>query len=164
MLVNVRQAGRDLAAQVRRLVQAGGAHVVVVGPFHLGKTPWAITTSQVAVLTEASSRFSDELLVAIVDLGANVLYVDAPLHFNLMVASPPSFNLINAVDSVCTFVDPGPGIGTGTGQVNSALCTTSTLLPGADYARFLFADRIYPTPQGHRKFGEYAYTRIRARW
>ncbi len=164
MLANVRQAGRDLAAQVRRLVQAGATHVVVVGPYHLGKTPWALNTGRVDLLTEASSRFNDELLVAIVDLGANVLYVDAALHFNLMVASPPSFDLTNVVDPVCKSADPGPGIGTGAGQVNSALCNTTTLLPGADYARYLFADRIYPTPQGHRKFGEYAYTRIRARW
>lgn len=164
MLANVRQAGRDLAAQVRRLVQAGATHVVVVGPYHLGKTPWALNIGRVDLLTEASSRFNDELLIAIVDLGANVLYVDAALNFNLMVGSPSSFGLSNVVDPVCTSGDPGLGIGTGAGQVNSALCNTTTLLPGADYARYLFADRIYPTPQGHRKFGEYAYTRIRARW
>lgn len=164
MLVNVRQAGRDLAAQVRRLVEAGGTHVVVVGPYHLGKTPWALNTGRVDLLTEASSRFNDELLVAIVDLGANVLYVDAALFFNLLVGNPALYDLANVVDPVCTSRDPGPGIGTGAGQVNSALCNTTTLLPAADYARFLFADRIYPTPQGHRKFGEYAYTRIRSRW
>lgn len=32
MLVNVRQAGRDLATQVRRLVTAGARYVVLVGP------------------------------------------------------------------------------------------------------------------------------------
>jgi outer membrane lipase/esterase len=164
MLANVRQAGRDLAAQVRRLVQAGGTHVVVVGPFHLGKTPWAIATGQVDLLTEASSRFNDELLIAIVDLGANVLYVDAALHFNLVVGTPTAYELTNATDLVCTSIDPGPGIGTGAGQVNSALCNAGTVAAGADYNRFLFADRIYPAPQGHRKFGEYAHTRIRARW
>lgn len=164
MLANVRQAGRDLAAQVRRLVRSGGAHVVVAGPFHLGKTPWAITTAQIDLLTQASSRFNEELLVAIVDLGANVLYVDAALHFNLVVASPSSYEMSNATDPVCTSIDPGPGIGIGTGQVNSALCNTATLVAGADYNRFLFADRIYPAPVGHRKFGEYAHSRIRARW
>jgi outer membrane lipase/esterase len=164
MLANVRQAGRDLAAQVRRLVQAGGTHVVVVGPFHLGKTPWAIATGQVDLLTEASSRFNDELLIAIVHLGANVLYVDAALHFNLVVGTPTAYELTNATDLVCTSIEPGPGIGTGAGQVNSALCNAGTVAAGADYNRFLFADRIYPAPQGHRKFGEYAHTRIRARW
>jgi outer membrane lipase/esterase len=164
MLAAVRQAGRDLGGQVRRLVQAGAAHVVVVGPYDMGKSPWARTTNQTSLLSDASGRFNDQLLLSIVDLGANVLYVDAALLFNLMVSSPPSYELTNVTDLVCTSVDAGPGIGTGAGQVNSALCTTSTLVAGADYTRYLFADRIYPTPQGHRKFGQYAYDRIRARW
>jgi len=138
--------------------------VVVVGPYHLGRSPWASAIGQTSLLTEASNRFNDELLVAIVDLGANVLYVDAALHFNLVVGNPASYDLSNAVDPVCTSVDPGPGIGTGTGQINSALCTPGTLLPGVDVNRMLFADRIYPTPHGHRLFGDYAYNRIRARW
>jgi outer membrane lipase/esterase len=164
MIATVKQAGRDLGAQVRRLVQAGGAHVVVVGTYDLGKSPWATATGQAALLSDASGRFNDQLLLSIVDLGANVLYVDAALLFNLMVASPSSYDLTNATTLVCTSVDPGPGIGTGAGQVDSALCNTSTLVAGADYTRFLFADRIYPTPQGHRKFGDFAFERIRARW
>jgi phospholipase/lecithinase/hemolysin len=164
MVANVKQAGRDLGGQVRRLVQAGAAHVVVVGPYDLGKSPWATATGQISLLSEASGRFNEQLLLSIVDLGANVLYVDAALLFNLMVSSPPSYDLTNATDPVCTSVDAGPGIGTGAGQVNSALCNTSTLVAGADYTHYLFADRIYPTPQGHRKFGEHAHDRIRARW
>jgi outer membrane lipase/esterase len=164
MMTNVRQAGRELGGQVRRLVQAGAAHVVVVGPYDLGKSPWAKATSQTDLLSDASGRFNEQLLLSIVDLGANVLYVDAALLFNLMVSSPASYDLSNETDPVCTSVDPGPGIGTGAGQVNSALCNTGTLVAGADYTRYLFADRIYPTPQAHRRFGDYAYDRVRARW
>jgi len=61
-------------------------------------------------------------------------------------------------------VDPGPGIGTGTGQVNSNLCTADTLLPVADKNTYMFADRIYPTPRGQQLFGDYAVTRIHDRW
>jgi len=164
MIVKAKQAGSELATQVRRLVSAGATHVVVVGPYHLGKSPWATAIGQASLLTEASSKVNEELLVSIVDLGANVLYVDAALLYNLMVGSPTSYGLTNATDLVCTSVDSGAGIGTGAGQVNSALCTTSTLVAGADYSAYLFADRIYPTPQGHRKFGEYAYSKIRDRW
>ncbi len=39
MVVNVRQAGQDLAAQVRRLVNAGAKYVVVTGTYDLSKTP-----------------------------------------------------------------------------------------------------------------------------
>jgi len=161
---NIRQAARDLGAQVRRVVQAGGKHVVVVGSYNLGRSPWAITTAQVPLLTELSGRFNDELLVSIVDLGSNVLYVDAALYFNLVTSAPAAYGLRDATSIACTSADPGQGIGTGTGQVNSALCTPSTLLPGIDPAAYLFADRLYFTPVGNRLFGDYAFDRMKERW
>jgi outer membrane lipase/esterase len=163
-VADVQQAGRDLAAQVRRLVQAGAMHVVVAGTYDLGKTPWAIGSGQVALLADASTKFNTELLVTIVDLGANVLYVDAALLFNLMVNNPAIYSFVNSTDPVCTSIDPGPGIGIGAGQVNSALCTPNTIVSGADYLTYLFADRVYPAPSAHRRFGDYAYQRISARW
>ncbi len=161
---NIRQAARDLGAQVRRLVQAGGKHVVVVGTYNLGKSPWAVTTAQVPLLTDLSGRFNDELLVSIVDLGANVLYVDAALYFNLVTAAPAGYGLRDVTSIACTSADAGQGIGTGTGQVNSALCTPSTLLPGIDPAVYLFADRLYFTPVAQRLFGDYAFDRMKERW
>ena len=164
MVVNGRQAGRELGAQVRRLVAAGGKYVVVTGAYNLGRSPWAAAISQGSLLEEASLRFNEELLVSIVDLGANVLYVDAALHYNLVTAVPSSYNLLDAAGVVCTSVDAGAGIGIGNGQINSALCNTATIVTGVDYNKYVFADRIYPTPQAHRLFGEYAYNRVRARW
>jgi len=38
-LANARQAGLDLAAQVRRLVQSGARHVMLTGTYDLGRTP-----------------------------------------------------------------------------------------------------------------------------
>lgn len=163
MIADVGQAGRDLAAQVRRLVDAGGAHVVVAGPYNLGRSPWAARIGQAGLLTQASTKFNEELLVALVDQGAKVLYVDAALFFNLMAANPGGYDLTNTSEAVCTSVDPGPGIGTGNGQVSSALCDTGTLR-SSEYNRYLFADAVYPTPQAHRKFGQYAYDRVRSRW
>ncbi|MFC5496761.1 SGNH/GDSL hydrolase family protein [Caenimonas terrae] len=163
-VANSRQAGRDLAAQVRRLVDAGARFVVVVGPYNLGRSPWAVGASITSAMENASGRFNDDMLVQLVDLGDKVLYVDAALEFNLMVASPPSFSMTDSVTPVCTSVDPGPGIGIGSGQVNSALCTPSTVLANATYNNYLFADKIYPTPAGQNRFGDYAFQRIRSRW
>ncbi len=163
MLANVAQAGRDLAGQVRRLVRAGAIHVAVAGPYHLGRSPWARGAGQSNLLTQAGTRFNEALLVAMVDLGANVLYVDAALFFNLMESNPSSYDITNVTDPVCNSVDPGPGIGIGAGRVNSSLCTTATLID-ANYSRYMFADAVYVTPQAHREFGKYAYDRIRARW
>ncbi len=163
-VANAGQAGRDLGAQVRRLVTAGARNVVVVGPYNLGRSIWAQQNqSQTGLMLDASTRFNDQLLVSVVDLGANVLYVDAALYFNLVTSSPNAYSITNVTAPVCTSVDPGPGIGTGPNEVNSNLCTTSTLA-NSSYEPYLFADRIYPTPHGHRLFGEYAFNKIRERW
>lgn len=164
MIANSKQAGTELAAQVRRLVNAGAAHVVVVGPYDLSKSLWAINTSQTDLLYQASTAFNNQVLVSLVDLGQSVLYIDAPLFFNVATATPTVYAMSNSINAVCTSVDPGPGIGIGPGQINSALCTTSTLLPGVDYNQYVFADWIYPTAAAHRQFGNYAYTRITQRW
>ncbi|MEO7640212.1 MAG: SGNH/GDSL hydrolase family protein [Ramlibacter sp.] len=161
---NLRQAGRDLGTQVRRLVQAGGKHVVVVGSYNLGKSPWAISTMQESLLLDASSRFNEGMLVSIVDLGGSVLYVDAALYLNLVTAAPTAYKFKDSTTVVCTSVDPGPGIGIGAGQVNSALCNNATLGADLDPALYVFADPIYLTPTAARLLGDYAFDRIRQRW
>jgi phospholipase/lecithinase/hemolysin len=164
LVASARQAGRDLAAQTRRLVDAGAKFVVVVGPYNLGRSPWSTAAGLTTALETASGRFNDDLLVALVDLGDRVLYIDAALQFNLMTSVPAAYSLTDSVTPVCTSVDPGPGIGIGAGELNSSLCTPSTVLAGVVYNNYLFADKVYPTPAGHGKFGEYAFQRIRARW
>lgn len=163
-IANLQQAGREMAAQVRRLVTAGATHVVVVGPYNLERSPWAAAVSQKPAFLNASTAFNDALLVSMVDLGASVLYVDAALYINLISGSPSSYGLTNVTTPACTSVDSGAGIGTGAGQVNSALCTGSTLGAGVLKDDYLFADRVYPTPEVHRLFGAYAYERIHERW
>lgn len=164
LLANVGQAGTELGTQVRRLVTAGATHVVVVGAYNLGKSAWAQQLGQASVLEAATTMFNQKLLISIADLGATVLYVDAAYYFNLVAASPSSYSLSNVADLACTSTDSGAGIGTGSGQVNSNLCTSSTLASGIDPAVYLFADRVYLTPAAQRLFGAYAYSKIHARW
>jgi phospholipase/lecithinase/hemolysin len=163
MLANLGVAGRELATQVRRLTDKGYSHVVVVGTYNLGRSPWAIGLEQSSLLEAASSRFNDQLLVSMVDLGAKVLYVDAALQFNLYTANAGSYTLSNVTTPVCTSIDPGPGIGTGAGQIDSSECTTSTVA-SSNYGQYLFADRVYPTPRGHQLFGDNVQARIRERF
>lgn len=160
----VEEAGRAYGAQVRRLVNAGATHVVVAGSYNLGRSPWARQTGREGLFESLSGRFNDQLLVSIVDLGNRVLYVDAALFFNLVTGNPSSQNLSDGQTPVCTSIDPGPGIGTGSNEVNSNRCTPATILAGADYGQYLFADRVYPTPRGHQLFGDYAHGRIKDRW
>ena len=172
-LANIRRAGNDLAVQVKRVVAAGAKYVVVVGPYNLERSPWGASTGQQGFLREMTSQFNNGtekggnengLLNGLVDQGRNVLYVDAALHFNFVTAGPGAYNISNATTPVCTSVDPGPGIGIGANQVNSALCTPSTLLPNVDPSLSLFADPIYFTSRGHVTFGDYAYEQVRRRF
>ncbi|HVZ47124.1 MAG TPA: SGNH/GDSL hydrolase family protein [Ramlibacter sp.] len=164
MMADIGQAGRDLGAQIRRLVNAGAKQVVVVGPYDLSKSPIAIATGKTAPASEASSRFNEQLLVSIVDLGANVLYVDAAFYFNLLTSVPSAYGLTDATTAVCTTVDPGPGIGFGAGQLNSALCTAATIRTSVSYDAYAFADGVYFTPAANRLFGDVAWDRIHARF
>lgn len=152
MLADVAQAGRNLGAQVRRLVAAGAKQVVVVGPYNLGRSPRAIETGQVSLLTNTSGKFNEDLLVSIVDLGGSVLYVDLAFYYNLVTSSPSSYSLRNATAGACLSTNQTPN------------CTDSTLNAGVDPAVYLFADRIYPTAAGNTLFGDWAFDRIRARW
>jgi outer membrane lipase/esterase len=162
------QAGTDLGAQVRRLVQAGAKQVVVVGPYNLGRSRWATDNAIIGTLQDFSTFFNQSLLISIVDLGANVLYVDLPLYFNLVTASPSSYLGTGATVAgpVCTSVAAAASdsIGLGLGQVSSYLCDSTTLEAGANLALYFFADKIYPAPVAHRLFGNYAYDKIRTRW
>lgn len=164
MVAAARQAGEDLAAQVRRLVAAGAKYVVVTGTYDLSKSPWAKSIGREALLADASARFNEGLLVNIVDMGSNVLYIDSAYYVNLYTGVPANYGFNNATTAVCTSVDASNGIGIGAGQVNSALCNASTLLPGANQSSYVFADPVYLTPSAQRQFGTYAYDRLRARW
>lgn len=159
---DVVQAARDLATQVRRVANAGATHVLVVGPYNLGRSPWATVVGS-ALLENLSNRFNERLLIDIADLGTKVLYVDAAFYFNLVTANPPSYSFTDVTSLACNSVDAGPGIGTGANQVNSALCTGATL-NAVNAPTTLFADRVYFTPAGHQSFGNYAYDRLRQRW
>lgn len=164
MLTETRKAGEQLATQVRRLVTAGAKYVVVMGPYDMRKSPWATAINEATLLHDASTSFNTGLSVGIVDLGANVLSIDSAYYVNLYTNAPGSYGFDNATTPVCTSVDAGNGIGTGTGQVNSALCTAATLLPSANQNKYVFADAVYLTPSAHRQLGDYAYDRLRARW
>ena len=158
------QAGKDLAAQIGRLSDAGAKHIVVTGSYDLERSPWAKALGKQALIHLASLSFNDELKVAIKDMGKTVLYVDLAYYVNLFEANPGGNGFNNGKDPVCTSVDAGPGIGIGAGQVNSALCTPSTIVAGADYNRYVFADKVYLTPNAQRLFGDYAQQTLSRRW
>jgi outer membrane lipase/esterase len=151
VLVNAADAGKALAAQVRRLVAAGGTHIVVAGAYNLGKSPYAIAAGQASLLENASLKFNEALLVAMVDLGANVLYIDTAFRYNQVINQPATYSFTNSTLAACT-------------TPTAATCTPSTVLAGIDYNTYVFADDRYFTPAAQRSFGDYAYSRMKTRW
>ncbi|HQQ69119.1 MAG TPA: SGNH/GDSL hydrolase family protein [Alicycliphilus sp.] len=158
------QAGKDLAVQIGRLSDAGATHIVVSGSYDLERSPWAKALGQQALIHQASQAFNDELKLGMKDMGKTVLYIDLAYYVNIFEANPGGNGFNNSQDPVCTSVDAGPGIGIGAGQVNSALCTPATIVAGADYNRYVFADKVYLAPYAHRLFGDYAYNALHRRW
>lgn len=166
-MANIAQAGKDLGALVRRLTLAGAKYVMVVGSYNVGLTPWAVSTARTGDLGDLSTKFNEQLLVSIVDLGNSVLYVDNAYYFNLIAGVPTSYGYVDSTTFACNSIDKGAGIGIGGGEVSSALCTTSTI--GIDttsltYNSYVFADKVYFTPAVNRAMGDYAYGRLRSRW
>ncbi|QHI98914.1 GDSL family lipase [Xylophilus rhododendri] len=163
-VAQARTAGTELGAQVRRMVTAGAKYVMSTGVYDLSRSPLGATSGQGTLLSAAATAFNTALELAIADLGANVLYVDAQYYYNLITAYPSSYSFTDSGTVVCTSVDSGPGIGIGNGQVNSALCNTGTIASGLDINLYEFADFVYFTPQAQRLFGNYAYDRLRLRF
>lgn len=158
-----RQAGDALGVQIKRLYDAG-VHVVVAGVYDLSRTPWATAIGQQSQLSDASLAFNTGLLLRIEPLGKLVRYIEITGWVN-----PPNddvhrpWNYIPFAyndNPVCTSVDPGPGIGTGANQINSALCNAGTLVGGANQDEYMFADNVYISPAGQRQIASHAWNDV----
>ncbi|MBF5007791.1 SGNH/GDSL hydrolase family protein [Diaphorobacter caeni] len=164
LLANATQAGADLAAQVKRLNAAGAKHIVVTGTFDLSRTPWAKIIDQEQRLSKVMLALNNKLKIDINELGGKqVLYIDAAYQVNLFQGSPGSYGFTNSEKAVCNSVDAGAGNGTGTGQINSALCNTSTVID-ENYNRYVFSDNVYLTPEANRRLGDYARDIVVLQW
>jgi phospholipase/lecithinase/hemolysin len=148
-LLNAAEAGKALGALARRVVAAGGTHVVVAQTYNLGKSPYAIGLGLASAMENASLKYNEALKVSIVDLGANVLTIDSAYRYNLMINQPGNYGFSNATTAACTTPD-------------ASTCTASTA--NSAYATYVFADDKYFTPAAQRSFGDYAYNIIKSRW
>jgi outer membrane lipase/esterase len=151
-VANVEAAAKALSLVARRLVDAGAQHVVVTGLYNMGKSPYAASTGQAAFLSSASSAFNIALAIELDarQVGGKVLYVDAELQYNLFVNQPENYGFGNVATAACT--------------TPAEACTPATIIAGADYNTYVFADGIYVTPIAQRRFGDVAYLRMKSLW
>lgn len=150
-ITNIEAAGKAMGAQAKRIVAAGGKHVVVAGAYDVGKSPYATARGITATLQAATLKFNEALLVSLVNDGNNILYVDFANRSNLFIASPASYSFVNATAPACT-------------TPTASTCTVSTITAGVTYDTYVFADDRYFTPAANRALGALAYERVKARW
>jgi len=151
-VASLNAAGLALAEQVNRLVQAGATHVLAAGVWPLGQTPLGTETGQVTNLNNLTLAFNNAFKIGMVNLGANVLYLDSATYYSNVYYNPTAYPpLNNTVTKACT-----------TALVTD--CTPATITPGFDYNTLLFANDVYPTPSGHRLLGQYAQNQVKNRW
>lgn len=164
-MTQMRTISAQLRDQVGRLRDSGARYIVVIGTYDLGRSIWARNIDQVAFLESLSNEFNAGFKIAMEDIQyqPNVLYVDFEQYMNAVTAEPQLYAINNIDQPICNSIDPGPGIGIGDGQVDSALCTLSTLV-SAEVDRYGYADDVYFTPAVQRQFGNWAAGVIRDRW
>ncbi|MDO5625812.1 MAG: SGNH/GDSL hydrolase family protein [Pseudomonadota bacterium] len=142
----VRAAGTALGQQVRRLRAAGARHIVAMGVYNLGHTPWARGLGLESEVSALSTDFNSALLLELSTIIDNTVQtLDPAQFFNLMFNNRRGFPLDNERDPVCTTPD-------------ATTCTTDTLLPGVDYNRYLWADGLHLTPAAQRMFASESHS------
>jgi outer membrane lipase/esterase len=169
---------------IRTLVANGAKHIAATNVYGLEATPAAVIVpnlaASVSIASGTGSRtraFNDALKsnlgsTVLSYIGDNVRLVDAEFYMNLVRGLPSAYAYTDTTTVVCNSVDAGAGIGIGTGQVNSSLCSATTINPAATsttyttpaYNNYLYADAVYPTPTFHRAFGVYVYNQLALRW
>jgi phospholipase/lecithinase/hemolysin len=153
LLAEARVRGEQLAKVVNRLVDLG-AKVVVSDLPDLGLTPYAIKqtalsadTDRAALLSRLTTAFNEQLGVKVLLDGRYVGLVQAQLRFQAIGRSPGSFGLVNITDAACTAPLP--------------LCSTSTLIDGAQASTYLWADDTRLSTGGHSQLATLAMDRAR---
>ena len=179
-------AANALAAQAKRLTDAGAKYVLIMGPPNVGRSPWAIqvgTTSPnfptlLGYLSYSNSAgytsMGGEGLARLqATFGSTInnpiLYVEiAGLVNTLTSGTSVVGTFADQTSAACattqTTTDNAQSIGTGytTARVSSAFCTTATLGTAASY---VYADGVNFTPAMHTQFYTQSLVRMRnAAW
>jgi outer membrane lipase/esterase len=145
--------GGQLGKVVNRLIELKSKVIVSTVP-DVGLTPFALAeqasnfdTDRAAMLTRLTQAFNGQLGVTILLDGRYVGLMQTDLALESLVRSPGSSGFIDITSAVCTVATP--------------LCTTATLLPGADPNQYLWADDKWLSPGGQNRLASLALDRAR---
>lgn len=147
----VREAARDLVAEVKRIRVAGATRIVVLNLYDFGQVPIFIAKPKSAVLSAWTRSFNDELASGLA--GTSVMLVDIFSLMHLAQVDPARYGIKSASGAACK-LDDLP-------QRAVVFCTDQTLVEKEANLSFLYADGLHPTTAGHRIIGEYVLAAIK---
>jgi outer membrane lipase/esterase len=138
-------AGAALAAQVNRIVNAGGKVLIATVP-RVGYTPQGrADTTLAAQLNELTDLFNNALRINLINDGRRIGLVLADQNIRTVVEAAS----INVTVPACN----------DTTLSNVTTCTSQTLVTGATATTHLWADQLHLSPVGHANIGSLAVAR-----
>lgn len=146
----VTQAAVTLGTQAAVLKAAGANYFIVWGMPDLGKTLDGQASGQAATLTQLSGLFNTALWSTLDQTGVNAIRLNSAGLLNEVLGNPSAFGIANATTRACTVP----------AQNTIALCTSSTLVAGANPNTWFWADGQHPTPAIHNLMAQYAQSVI----
>lgn len=161
----IQTAATELATQINTNILAKGAtHVVVINVPDIASTPQVtsivnpVAKAQSAGLIDTLVTTFNSVLKAGVPDSAKVLNVDAYTASKDEVVNPSKYLLSNVTTTACNLDYPANLLATsGVPGTGSSLVCNSNNLNGTvqTTSRYLFADKVHPTPYGHLLFATY---------
>jgi outer membrane lipase/esterase len=135
--------GEFIAAQVRRLIALGVPVIVATAP-SIGYAPYGLLqgADNATLLTDLTSNLNAAVRVNIPNDGRLWGLITADEWLSQAVSSPSSYNLDNVTLPTCNVALPD--------------CTTDTIIAGANYQTWLWADSLRIGVRAHSGFGQIA--------
>ena len=167
-VAGMQTAADDMATAVKGLVAKGAKYVVVVNIPDVSQTPQVLG----AIVRNADGTVKDksvqDIALAMVsaynsELKANlagtagVLFVDAFTENQNQLKNPAQYGLTDVTHVACNLVFPANVFASNSGGLDdgsSLGCNKSNLVTG-DTSHYLFADKVHPTPFGHKLLAQF---------
>jgi outer membrane lipase/esterase len=137
----MRQAARELAGEVRRVLAAGAGQVVVLTIEDYGDAPATLGSPKRPMISAWTRAFHAELAAGLSGLNGVVL-VDAGGLLREVRRDPAKYGLKNVTDPACKLK--------ALPQEDVLFCDGSTLVAPDAAHTYLYADDVHPTTAGQR--------------
>lgn len=146
----VTTAGTELAAEVKRLVAAGGSKIVVLNVPDSGATPFGTSAGAPAqaLITAMTDALNNALKAGLTGT-AGVQLLDLNTFNKGVYANPSAYGFSNKTLPACN-------------TSSSLICAPSNLVAAGADQSYMFADGVHPTTRGHSVFADYVIGAIAA--